>query len=69
MYEPRYTKPITLKKFFRLLVNHFVISSLLIIVSLFIGMVGYHFFENLNWIDEFINAAMIHGGMVPLENP
>lgn len=41
----------------------------MIIVSLFIGMAGYHFFENLKWIDAFINAAMILGGMGPLENP
>lgn len=32
-------------------------------------MAGYHFFENLSWIDAFINAAMILGGMGPLENP
>lgn len=32
-------------------------------------MAGYHFFENLKWIDAFINAAMILGGMGPLENP
>lgn len=69
MYESRYTKPITLKKFFKRLANHFVVSSLLIAVSLFLGMLGYHLFENLSWIDAFINAAMILGGMGPLENP
>ncbi|MEJ5304976.1 MAG: hypothetical protein WHV63_03440 [Ignavibacteria bacterium] len=38
-------------------------------VSLLIGMMGYHFFESLNWIDAFINAAMILGGMGPVEIP
>ncbi|MCR4416145.1 MAG: hypothetical protein NUV92_00160 [Ignavibacteria bacterium] len=38
-------------------------------ISLLIGMMGYHFFESLNWIDAFINAAMILGGMGPVEIP
>ncbi|MCX8057633.1 MAG: hypothetical protein N3F03_08505 [Ignavibacteria bacterium] len=69
MYESRYTRPISLKKFYRRVFNHFVVSIMLILVSLFLGMLGYHFFENLSWIDSFINASMILGGMGPLENP
>ena len=33
--------------------------------SLGIGMVGYHGFENLNWLDSFLNASMILAGMGP----
>ncbi len=69
MYESRYTRPIELKKFYKRVASHFFYSSLLVIVSLSIGMYGYHFFENLSWIDSFINASMILGGMGPLENP
>jgi len=29
-------------------------------------MVGYHVFEGLPWIDSFLNAAMIMGGMGPV---
>lgn len=36
--------------------------------SLGIGIGGYHYFENLTWIDSFLNAAMILGGMGPV-NP
>jgi hypothetical protein len=32
-------------------------------VSLMAGMAGYHFFERFSWIDSFLNAAMILGGM------
>ena len=32
-------------------------------------MSGYHFFENLPWLDAFVNAAMILSGMGPLANP
>lgn len=69
MYESRHVKPISIKQFYRRLLNHFTFSLLLILISLFIGMAGYHFFENLSWIDSFINAAMILGGMGPIEIP
>jgi hypothetical protein len=34
--------------------------------SLFSGICGYHFTENLSWLDSFLNAAMILGGMGPV---
>ena len=41
----------------------------LVIVSLAIGMAGYHGYEGLPWIDAFLNAAMILSGMGPLLQP
>lgn len=38
----------------------------LILVSLAIGMAGYHHFEKMPWIDAFVNAAMILSGMGPV---
>jgi hypothetical protein len=38
-------------------------------VSLAIGMLGYHYFEQLAWLDSFLNAAMLLGGMGPIEQP
>jgi hypothetical protein len=32
-------------------------------------MLGYHVFERLSWIDSFLNASMILGGMGPVEQP
>lgn len=37
----------------------------LIAVALGIGMVGYHYSENMSWIDAFLNASMILSGMGP----
>ncbi len=34
--------------------------------SLVLGILGYHFFEGLAWIDSLVNAAMILGGMGPV---
>ena len=43
-------------------------AALVIAVSLFIGVAGYHYFEHLPWIDALLNASMILGGMGPV-NP
>ena len=37
--------------------------------SLAWGMWGYRYFEHLRWLDAFLNAAMLLGGMGPVENP
>ena len=42
------------------------LSAALILLSLLGGMAGYHHFENMSWIDAFVNAAMILSGMGPL---
>ena len=39
------------------------------ILSLGIGMVGYAYFEHLDWLDAFLNSAMLLGGMGPVNNP
>ncbi len=50
-------------------VGRFGGAALLIVLgSVAIGMVGYHFLEGLAWMDAFLNAAMILGGMGPV-NP
>ena len=38
----------------------------LILFSLSLGMVGYHWLEHLPWIDAFLEAAMIMSGMGPV---
>ncbi|QOJ05020.1 MAG: hypothetical protein HRU71_13975 [Planctomycetia bacterium] len=39
----------------------------IVFVSLGIGVVGYHYFERLPWIDALLNASMILGGMGPVD--
>jgi hypothetical protein len=38
----------------------------LILASLLVGMAGYHHFESMDWVDAFVNAAMILSGMGPI---
>jgi len=40
-----------------------------VVGSLFGGMLGYAHFERLGWLDAFLNAAMLLGGMGPVESP
>ena len=42
-------------------------GALLIGLSLGIGMIGYHFFSDLPWLDSLLNAAMILTGMGPVD--
>ena len=46
-----------------------IIAVAVITVSLCIGMVGYHILEGLSWIDAFLNASMLLGGMGPVNTP
>jgi len=48
------------------LAGSFGAASLLIGLSLVGGMLGYRYFEGMEWIDAFANASMILSGMGPL---
>ena len=69
MYERQHQKPIPRPHFLRRLFLHFLGSITLIIISLFIGMIGYQYYEGLPWRDAFLNAAMLLGGMGPVNSP
>ena len=48
---------------------HFAVATALVLGSLLIGMAGYAHYEGLAWRDAFLNAAMLLGGMGPVEVP
>lgn len=43
------------------------IALALLGVSLLIGMAGYHWLAPMGWVDAFVNAAMLLGGMGPVD--
>jgi sterol desaturase/sphingolipid hydroxylase (fatty acid hydroxylase superfamily) len=45
------------------------VALAMVAVSLLIGMAGYHALEGLSWIDAFLNASMLLGGMGPVHVP
>lgn len=53
--------------FIRRLLAHMAIGAGFVVSSLLIGIVGYHYLENMAWIDALLNASMIAGGMGPVD--
>ncbi len=53
---------------FNRLTRNFLIGLGVIFISLGMGMVGYHHFEEMSWIDSYLNASMILSGMGPVSS-
>jgi hypothetical protein len=65
-YEAKHQPLLSRKAFAMRLARSFAASALLIGVSLFVGMLGYRCTEGMDWLDAFVNAAMILSGMGPV---
>ena len=66
LYEHRSQPLLSRRKFVQRVGWHFLISLVLVLASLAVGMVGYHWLAGFHWIDSFLNAAMLLGGMGPV---
>ena len=66
MFEHRHEPLASRAVFLRRMTKYALLALGFIVVSLGIGMAGYHFFEGLSWIDAFVNSAMLMGGMGPV---
>lgn len=69
IYERRSHRPLANRLFARRLALHGLVAMGLVAGSLLIGMAGYTYFEDLAWRDAFLNAAMLLGGMGPVDPP
>jgi hypothetical protein len=65
-FEHRQQPVLPRAEFAKRLLRNFLLASALIAISLAGGMAGYHYLEDMPWIDAFVNAAMILSGMGPL---
>jgi len=64
----RMSKPLpSRREFASHLVRNGQIAAGMILVCLGIGVVGYHLFGQLQWLDSLVNASMILGGMGPVD--
>jgi hypothetical protein len=51
------------------MLRHAAFAAAIVLGSLFTGMAGYVYFEHLTWLDAFVDASMLLGGMGPVHNP
>jgi ABC-type glycerol-3-phosphate transport system permease component len=66
MFENRRAPLASRDQFLKRLLRSVITGTILIMLALFLGMSGYHYFEKMVWIDAFVNAAMILSGMGPI---
>ena len=69
LYESRRKPPLSHAAFARRMAQHIGILFVLVLASLALGMIGYAWTDHLPWIDAFLNAAMLLGGMGPVDFP
>lgn len=67
MYEHKRQPVIPKQQFVKRLLHNSSISVSIILGSLGIGTLGYHYTESLPWLDAVLNASMILGGMGPVD--
>lgn len=67
MFEHRTDPLLPAHRFFWRAVGFLGLSAAVIGLALGIGVLGYHHFGGLPWIDALVNASMILGGMGPVD--
>lgn len=67
MFEHRTEPLLPSRLFFWRVVGFLALSAVAISAALGIGVLGYHYFGGLPWIDALVNASMILGGMGPVD--
>lgn len=66
MFEHRRDRLLPRPLFLWRIFKYAAVSFGLAAISLLIGIFGYRSFEAMSWLDAFVNAAMILGGMGPV---
>ncbi len=55
------------KHFFSKLFKSIILGTIFLTFSLTIGVLGYHYYFNIPWLDSLVNASMILTGMGPVD--
>ncbi len=66
MFEHRAQPLLSPREFLVRQLIYLLVALGIVVVSLVLGMAGYHYLESLSWIDSLVNAAMLLGGMGPV---
>jgi hypothetical protein len=66
MYEHKKQPVVPIKTFYQRILKNILIALFIMAVCLAIGVAGYHYTDNIPWIDAVHNASMILSGMGPV---
>jgi len=66
VFEHRSEPLASQREFTQRMLRYGLSTAAIILFSLGIGILGYHYFESLSWLDSLLNASMILGGMGPV---
>ena len=66
MYEHRKHKLLSRAAFARRVIHHIGIACAALGAVLGMGVLGYHYFGELSWLDSLLDASMLLGGLGPM---
>jgi hypothetical protein len=66
MFESKSERLVPASTFARRMVISFLLLFVVLSIALGLGVLGYHYFADLTWIDSILNASMILTGMGPI---
>jgi hypothetical protein len=67
VYEHHSEPLLPRRAYYARLLWHAAVGFTVILASLAIGVAGYRYLAGLSWVDALLNAAMILGGMGPVD--
>ena len=67
MYERTSQPLLKPRAFMRRAAGHLLAAVIVIVLADALGTLGYHLLAGLGWVDAFLNASMILGGMGPVD--
>jgi hypothetical protein len=65
-FEHRDLPPLSRRHFIRRFLRHVGYGAIVVGLSVLGGTVGYRFFAGFSWVDSFLNASMLLGGLGPV---
>jgi len=66
MYEHKKQKLAPMRVFYQRVLRNIMIAILIMAFCLLIGILGYHFWGEADWLDSLHNSSMILSGMGPV---
>jgi len=66
MYQSKTQQLLPWPRFLRRFLIASLVATVIVAIALAVGIFGYHYIADLDWIDALLNASMILTGMGPI---